>query len=281
MQLTGGEWITGVLHVVAGGLEVVYDEPRTVGSDTVESSRLLTRSGIDRIRTILRPETLWTDDFRERRDAQVWRAAHPSWRARLGRTVRELLRKDPLTAEPLLFRYLGRRVAVEVSRGDRTLYASGLLISYDPEFLALADAVLPAETNLPLCPGTTTGAHLSVTWDDHGLHLHNRGEDTVRVLGIRTASGMRPWDVNLRPGFRDTTDFRRAPAGTADLVFESPVRGDAILSRRLAEVRGGSEGSIAIPALPALDTPVGEIPRSEAPVECETTTDLFPEGDRP
>ena len=45
----------------------------------------------------------------------------------------------------------------------------------------------------------------------------------VTVLGLRTAQGLQRWELTLRPGFRERTSLRRAPAGTAELVFESPV----------------------------------------------------------
>lgn len=262
VQLEDGDWVAGALQVLGGGIEIVYDEPRAVGS-CVESSRLLDRQEASRLRVILRPETLWTDAVRTRREDQIWFAAHPSWSQRVRRWTRELLRRDPISAEPLLRRYVGRRILVETRPGARPLHASGLLLAYDREFLALADATLPAETSLPLCPGRTSGAQLEILWNDEGLELFNRGPGTVTVLGIRTAQGLRTWELTLRAGFRERTSFRRAPAGTAELVFESPVKGDAILPRGSIRVRGGSEGSIGIPALPELTT-FAELPASHA-----------------
>lgn len=249
VRLEEGDWVTGTMLVVAGGLEIQYDEPRSLGGQ-VESSRLVSRDEAGKVRSLLRPETLWTDEVRVRREDQIWRSAHPGWRDRLGRWTRELVGRDPISSEPLLRRYLGRPVVVEIRDERRTLHASGLLVAYDAEFLALADVALPAEASLPLCPGRTSGADLEAVWNDDGLELFNRGGQPVEVLGIRTADGLRPWELVLQPGFRERTGFRKAPAGTAELVFESPVRGDAILPRRGIRVRGGSEGSIAIPALP-------------------------------
>lgn len=262
VQGEDGDWIAGSLDVVGGGLEVVYDEPRAVGG-CVESSRFLSREEAARVRVILRPATLWTDEVRSRREDQIWFAAHPSWPQRLRRWTREILRRDPLSAEPLLRRYVARRIVVEVPRGDRSVVASGLLLTYDREFLALADATLPAETSLPLCPGKTSGADLEILWNGDGLELFNRGPMEVTVLGLRTARGLDPWELTLRPGFRERTALRRAPAGTAELVFECPVKGDAILPRASVRVRGGSEGAIALPALPDL-TRMGDLPAGRA-----------------
>lgn len=262
VQGEDGEWVAGALHVVGPALEIRYDEPRAVVG-CVESSRFLTREDARALRVVLRPETLWTDEVRARREDQIWFAAHPSWPQRLRRWARELARRDPLSAEPLLRRYVGRRVVVEAKRGPRALTASGLLLTYDSEFLALADATLPAETSLPLCPGKTSGADLEIVWNDDGLQLFNRGPVAVAVLGLRTAQGLQTWEMTVRPGFRERTAFRRAPAGTAELVFESPVKGDAILPRSSVRVRGGSEGTIALPALPDLAT-VGDLPAGRA-----------------
>ena len=261
VQLEEGDWVTGTLRVVAGGLEILYDEPRPLGGH-VESSRLLDRREVSRLRSVLRPETLWTDDVRVRREDQVWRAAHPSWRERLTRWTRELVGRDPLSAEPLLRRYLGRPIIVEIRSDARTIHASGLLLAYDTEFLALADATLPAEASLPLCPGKTTGASVEALWNDDGLELFNRGTEPVEILGIRTSTGLRPWEIVLRPGFRERCGFRKAPAGTAELAFESPVKGDAILPRKGIRVRGGSEGSITIPALPDPSTLMRDLPKA-------------------
>ena len=266
VRLEEGDWVTGTILVVAGGLEIEYDEPRALGGH-VESSRLVDRDEARRIRSFLRPETLWTDEVRVRREDQIWSAAHPPFGKRLARWTRELLRSDPISAEPLLRRYLGRPVVVEIRDDARTLHASGLLLAYDSEFLALADATLPAEASLPLCPGRTSGADLEALWNDDGLELFNRGSKPVEILGIRTAEGLHPWPIGLRPGFRERSGFRKAPAGTAELVYESPVRGDAILPRRVLRVRGGSEGSITIPALPDPSTLMRDLPTAPAPEE--------------
>jgi hypothetical protein len=262
VQLENGDWVAGCFEIVGSGVEIVYDEPRAVSS-CVESTRLLGRDEVRALRVILRPQTLWTDDVRARREDQIWFAAHPGWRHRARRWMRELVGRDPLAREPLLRRYIGRRILVEARHGGRNLIASGLLLGFDAEFLALADAALPEETQLPLCPGKTSGAGLEILWNDEGLELFNRGAVPVNVLGVRTAEGLRPWEFPLRPGFRERTALRRAPAGTAELVFECPVRGDAILPRRGVRVRGGSEGAIAHPALPDVAT-MADLPTERA-----------------
>ncbi len=257
-----GDWLAGTLEVLGGGLEVEYEEPRSIGG-CVESSRLLGRDEAFRLRSLIRPEPLWSDEVRVKREDQIWRAAHPSAPERAARWLRELVGRDAVAAEPLLRRHLGRRVIVEVRHDSRTIHASGLLLAYDAHFIAMADTVLPAETALPLCPGRTVGADLEILWNDEGLELFNRGESTVSILGLRTSDGLRPWEITLKPGWRERTSFRRAPAGTAELVFESPVHGDAVLSRTGVRVRGGSEGSVSLPALPDLDTLVGDLPEAE------------------
>jgi hypothetical protein len=268
VQTEDGDWVAGVLRVVGKGLEVLYDEPRAV-LGCLESSRFLDREEAARLRVILRPQNLWTDSVRARREDQIWFCAHPTLPHRVRRWAREILRRDPIAAEPLLRRYIGRRVLVETCHGARKLLASGLLLSFDREFLALADATMPAETQLPLCPGKTVGADLEIVWNDEGLELFNRGPSTVTVLGLRTADGLRPWELALRPGFRERTSLRRSPAGTVELVFESPVKGDAVLPRATFRVRGGAEGAIALPALPDLVT-MADLPTSAAIEELET-----------
>jgi hypothetical protein len=264
VRLEDSDWVSGTALVVAGGLEIQYDEPRALDGH-VESSRILDRGEVKQVGSLLRPETLWTDEVRVRREDQIWRAAHPPWGERITRWTRELLGRDPISAEPLLRRYLGRQVIVEIREENRTLHASGLLLAYDAEFLALADVAMPAEASLPLCPGRTSGADLEAHWNEDGLELFNRGKEPVEILGIRTSAGLRPWEFVLRPGFRERTGFCKAPAGTAELVFESPVRGDAILPRAALRVRGGAEGAVTIPALPDPSTLMRDLPDAPAP----------------
>ena len=254
-----GEWVAGTLEVVGGGIEIVYEEARS-SEGCVESSRLFGRDEALALSALLRPEPLWTEGVRAKREAQIWGAAHPGWRDRVVRWGRELVGRDPVAAEPMLRRHLGRRVVVEIRNRARPYRATGLLLAYDRHFVALADTKLPAETTLPLCPGRMTGADLEILWNDAGLELLNRGDWPLKILGLRTASGFRPWDLRLKPGERERTGFRRAPAGTADLVFESPVAGDAVLPRAGVRIRGASEGTVSIPALPDLRTRVGDLP---------------------
>jgi hypothetical protein len=275
-QLRDGTWIAGTLRVFAGGLEIEYDEPRAV-EGCVESSRLLDRAAVAQLRMLLRPRTLWTDEVRVKRDGQIWEAGHPAWGTRLRRWSRELFHRDPVSAEPVLRRYLGRRILVEMPRKHHSMFASGLLLAFDAHFVALADCVLPAETSIPLSPGRVCSGSLDILWNDDGLELLHRGGGTVEILGLRTAEGMRPWEIVLRPGFRERIGFRRAPTGTAELVLETPERGDAVLPRDGICVRGGSEGSVAIPALPdpstlLRDLPIGTTPesREEPPVPVES-----------
>lgn len=276
VQLEEGEWVSGFLRRVAGGLEIEYDEPVCLGGTCVESSRLLGREDAKRIRMLLRPEALCTDEARRRREDQIWEVAHPPVRRRLGNWVRELTGQDALRSEPLLRRHLGRRIVVALERDGRSLFASGLLLAIDADFLALADATLPAETSLPLCPGRMSGAGLDVLWSDDGLELFNRESEPVTILGIRTAEGLLPWEMQLKPARRESFGLPRAPAGTAELLFESPVTGDALLPRSRARVRGSSEGSVTIPALPDPSTRVGDLPREPVtPVEETAAEDLF------
>lgn len=259
VQLDSGDWIAGTLHVFGGGLEVEYIEPRAM-SGFVESSRFLDREQARNLRALLRPESLWTDELRVRREAQIWSTAHPKPAQRMVRWWDELLGRDPAAREPVLRRYLGRRILVEVPRRNRQVPVSGLLLDFDADFLALADATLPAENSLPLCPGQTSGADLDVSWDDDGLEVFNRGRLDVEILGIRTSAGTRPWEILLSPGATERLGFRSAPAGTAELLFESHERGDALLPRRGTLIRGGSEGSVSLPALPDPSTLMRDLP---------------------
>jgi hypothetical protein len=271
-QLEDGDWVSGVLHVVADGAEIAYDEPRAVGG-CVESSRLLDRETATRLKALMRPAALWTDELRAAREQQIWRATHPPLADRWRRAAREAIGLDPVAAEPLLRRFIGRRILVRLDRRNRTLHASGVLFGFDHDFLALADAVLPGEVALPLCPGRTLSTEVDVTWNESGLELLNRSASAVDVLGVRTADGTRPWEIVLRPGCRERIGFRGAPAGTAELIYERPERGDAVLARSTLRVLGASEGSVAIPALPdpstlMRDLPIGTTPesREEPPV---------------
>ena len=56
--LESGEWIAGVLRVVAGGIELLFDEPRSVDGRAIESSRILPREDVRRLRVVVRPEAL-------------------------------------------------------------------------------------------------------------------------------------------------------------------------------------------------------------------------------
>ncbi len=248
--LESGEWIAGNLRVVAGGIELLFDEPRSLDGRAIESSRILSREDVRRLRVIVRPEALWTDEVRRRRERQIIDAARPPLRRRARAWARELIGRDPVANEPLLRRYLGRRVVIETKRPGRPLYATGLLLAFDADFLALASAKVPAETSLPLCPGKMSGAGLDVLWSGASLEVANRSEDPVDLLGIRTAEGFREWPVRLKPGRRERRPFERGPAGAGDLVFETMVAGDIVASRGVTKVRGGSEGSISILALP-------------------------------
>ncbi len=277
--LESGEWIAGTLHVVSGGIELLFDEPRSLDGRSIESSRILSREDVRRVHTIVRPEVLWNERTRTRRERQVWDAARPPLVKRLRAWTRELVGRDPIANEPLLRRYLGRRVVLETARDDRPLFATGLLLAFDAEFLALADAKVPAETSLPLCPGRMSGAGLDVTWSGESVSVANRTEDPVLLLGIRTAEGFERWPARLRPGRRDEKRFPKAPAGTAELVFETMVAGDVVASRAITRVRGGSEGSVSILALPDPELKVGELPFISTHQE-PAGVDGLAEGDR-
>jgi len=271
--LESGEWIAGILHVVSGGVELEFEEPRSVDGRSIESSRILTRAEVRRVRVIVRPQVLWTDAVRAKRERQIWETRRPPLPRKLRAWIREISGRDPIAGEPLLRNYLGRRVLTETIRAENPLFATGYLLSFDEEFLALADAKVPAETSMPLCPGRMSGAGIDINWTADLLEIGNHLEDPLEILGIRAPEGFVPWPVRLKPGRRERKYFAKAPAGTAELVFETMVAGDVIASREITRVRGGSEGTISILALPDLETKVGELPvaveSEEVPLEGE------------
>ena len=86
--------------------------------------------------------------------------------------------------EPILERYLSRRVVIEVTQGERKDEYVGLLRNYTADFIELADVQRPmplewnaAEPREPL-PG------LTVTHAGDALHVENRSGNTVRLAAL-------------------------------------------------------------------------------------------------
>lgn len=145
--------------------------------------------------------------------------------------------------DPLLERYIGTRVVVEVTEGDVVYEHVGILKDYTADFLEILDVHYPNQSTVQVrSESCCEEQHLRVVREGGVLHVENVGEQSLLLKNLRVGGQTKPLNAVLDTG--DTLDLHLDGAGSienVELVVKIVRHLDWIVPRSHALVRHKAE----------------------------------------
>jgi len=158
--------------------------------------------------------------------------------------------------EPILEKYIGKRVVLDVNKGGQEIEHSGILKEYTYEFIEVLDIMSKERKALELNPESDQILRdfgMQVTREDLHFIIENRGSIPMYLRGLESPTFHKDLNVICTPGA--TVDFciEKEIRDKITLSFEIARRMDAIIPRSHCLVRHSGECESLEPAAPASD----------------------------
>ena len=149
--------------------------------------------------------------------------------------------------EPILERYIGRRVVVEETRDDQIIEHPGILKEYTEKWIELLDGRADKEHVFPLGDAERLRINrnldfdIDVAGDRVNLTVTYKGQRTVHLRRIEGLPEPLSIDCQLNPGDSETVVIPTAELDGLDFVVASMREVDRCLPRKHAILRHGGE----------------------------------------
>lgn len=144
--------------------------------------------------------------------------------------------------DPLLERYVGTQVVVEVTEGDTVYEHVGILKDYTADFLVILDVHYPNQSAFRLKgqQASLENKNLKLAREGDSLTIRNMGEDSLFLQSLAAGDQVQPINAVLD---RDDELVLHLPAGAADAELAAKVirHLDWILPRSHALIRHKAE----------------------------------------
>ncbi len=145
--------------------------------------------------------------------------------------------------EPILEKYIGRRVVLEITREGVTTEHVGILRDYSSEFLEVLDITDHATLEMPVYDesGAEVRREVELRVDGHQIVVRNRTGDTVYVRAVKWNGVEQEVDVVVKPELEADFGVPQSPPEDARLVVEIARKYDIVVPRSHAIIRHSAE----------------------------------------
>jgi hypothetical protein len=163
--------------------------------------------------------------------------------ARIASTAQQILGSGAAAYEPILEKYIGRKVVLEVAHDGKTQEYCGILKEYTGEFLFILDMMWEHEFAFDLAEPEQLKINHHLDFDvsesiDAGaatisVSVHNRGAHSVELGRVQGADFRKDWDHLLPPGESASVEIPNVPVAAldgadGDAPPQSPLSGAAL-----------------------------------------------------
>ncbi len=143
--------------------------------------------------------------------------------------------------EPILERYIGRRVVMEITREGVTRELVGILKNYSAEFLEVLDVAGSARFEVPVYAAGVRVPEVELTVNGNQIAVKNTGGKTVYIRGLKWDGGEHEVDVVVKPGRTADFGIAEAPPPDARVLVEFAARYDLVVPRTHAIIRHAAD----------------------------------------
>jgi small nuclear ribonucleoprotein (snRNP)-like protein len=281
LERTNGKVIWGVMHLAATGLELRY--PDAVQDEKhVESSYILYASEYGDIQTLYRYADQLSEWGKRKRKADIARSFHPNLLRRLARSTRNFLstatdslnevlgrvqkagshylsEKTDVTLgklggkvlgqvggsiyDPLLERFIGQRVVIELQEGNEVHEHVGIFKNYSANFIEILDIQYPQRRILPVALDGAVAEAETITAHCEGsvLKVFNHSDLPVLVQSLECAGQEQLVNAIVDGGEVIVVHPNQPAAGQARLHLQAVRELDMVVPRSRCVVRHRAE----------------------------------------
>lgn len=145
--------------------------------------------------------------------------------------------------EPILEKYIGRRVVLEITREGVTTEHVGILRDYSSEFLEVLDITDHATLEVPVYDESAAAlaGRVELRVQGRQIVVHNQSGDTVYVRAVKWDGAEHEVDVVIKSGLEADFGVPEPPPKDAKLVVEIARKYDIVVPRTHAIIRHSAE----------------------------------------
>jgi len=160
-------------------------------------------------------------------------------KARITGVGKEVIGQMARAYEPILERYIGRRVVVEVNKGDEGANITGILKEYSDKFVELLDVSLKEEITIPI-PGKRE--NIEATLRDGVCEVTNAGRTPITIKSVKVGEEVHELNEEVKAGTMHSFELKKEDDSQPASMFVVRERTvDIIFPRNIATVRHGAE----------------------------------------
>ncbi len=162
--------------------------------------------------------------------------------ATLGKLSGQVIGQTGSMYDPLLERYLGRRVVIELAEGDEVHEHVGILKNYSADFIEILEVQYPQRQALALKPdGAFESERLVVFGRNGGLEVSNHDSWPILIVSLMAADREEPVNAVVDSGETIVLHPETQALGNARLHVQLVRELDMILPRNRCVVRHRAE----------------------------------------
>ena len=144
--------------------------------------------------------------------------------------------------EPILEKYIGRRVVLEITREGVTTEEVGILKNYTANFIEVLDIAGAQRLELPVnSPTAPAAVNLEMAVDGSQVRVKNQSRFPVYLRAIKWDGHEHAVDAIIQPGLEADFGMDTVPPATARAVIEIARRYDIVVPRTHAIIRHSAE----------------------------------------
>jgi hypothetical protein len=164
--------------------------------------------------------------------------------ATLGKLSGQVIGQTGSMYDPLLERYIGRRVVVELAEENEVHEHVGIFKNYSADFLEILEVQYPQRQTLPLTPeGAYHSEHIVISGKDGALEISNNDSWPILVISLKDGDREEPINAVVDTGEMIVLHQQMGSLSSPHLLVQAVQELDMIVPRSRCVVRHRAESA--------------------------------------
>jgi hypothetical protein len=164
--------------------------------------------------------------------------------ATLGRLSGQVIGQAGSMYDPLLERYIGRRVVAELAEGNEVHEHVGIFKNYSADFIEILEVQYPQRQTLPLTPeGTFQSERIAISGKDGALQVSNNDSWPILVISLKDGEREEPINAVVDTGETIALHLELGSLRSPHVLVQAVQELDMIVPRSRCVVRHRAESA--------------------------------------